>query len=148
MHAVVPAEPAMGLQPGRDLHAAQPQSDSDVNQHNPTHNRLHPYYLVYIDRAGQVVHDHTEVKRLLDLARSCCKGPATAHPTRLPQLFNKETADGRQMQVYSDLLGKAIRSMIEVKEEKDLDSLFTGGKTTALTTPSPAWTTSNSSPSW
>jgi hypothetical protein len=36
------------------------------------------------------------------------------------------------MQVYSDLLGKAIRSMIEVKEEKDLDSLFTGGKTTAL----------------
>ena len=37
------------------------------------------------------------------------------------------------MQVYSDLLGKAIRSMIEVKEEKDLDSLFTGGKTTALT---------------
>lgn len=37
------------------------------------------------------------------------------------------------MQPYSDLLGKAIRSMIEVKEEKDLDSLFTGGKTTALT---------------
>jgi hypothetical protein len=37
------------------------------------------------------------------------------------------------MQPYSDLLNKAIRSMIEVKEEKDLDSLFTGGKTTALT---------------
>ncbi|MNT79647.1 hypothetical protein D3C72_2190010 [compost metagenome] len=36
------------------------------------------------------------------------------------------------MQVYSDLLGKTIRSMIEVKEEKDLDSLFSGGKTTAL----------------
>jgi hypothetical protein len=28
--------------------------------------------------------------------------------------------------------GQAIRSMIEVKEEKDLDSLFSGGKTTAL----------------
>lgn len=49
------------------------------------------------------------------------------------QRFNQETADGRRMQIYSDLLGKAIRSMIEVKEEKDLDSLFTGGKTTALT---------------
>jgi hypothetical protein len=36
------------------------------------------------------------------------------------------------MQVYSDLLGKTIRSMIDVKEEKDLDSLFSGGKTTAL----------------
>ena len=36
------------------------------------------------------------------------------------------------MQMYSDLLGRAIRSMIEVKEGKDLDSLFCGGKTTAL----------------
>ena len=49
------------------------------------------------------------------------------------ELFNQETGEGRKMQVYSDLLGKAIRSMVEVKEEKDLDSLFTGGKTTALT---------------
>lgn len=37
------------------------------------------------------------------------------------------------MQAYSDPLGKAIRSMTEVKEEKDLDSLFTDGKTSALT---------------
>ena len=36
------------------------------------------------------------------------------------------------MQAYSDLLDQAIRSMIDVKEEKDIDSLFTGGKTTAL----------------
>ena len=52
--------------------------------------------------------------------------------TDVCRLFNEETADGRKMQAYSDLLGKAIRSMIEVKEEKDLDSLFSGGKTTAL----------------
>ena len=37
------------------------------------------------------------------------------------------------MAAYSDLLSSAIRSMIEVKEEKDLDSLFSGGRTTALT---------------
>jgi len=37
------------------------------------------------------------------------------------------------MQSYSELLSKAISSMIEVKVEKDLDSLFSGGKTTALT---------------
>jgi len=36
------------------------------------------------------------------------------------------------MKAYSDLLSNAIRSMMEVKEEKDLDSLFSGGKTTAL----------------
>jgi hypothetical protein len=36
------------------------------------------------------------------------------------------------MGFYSDLLGKSIRSMIEVKEDKDLDSLFTSKRTSAL----------------
>lgn len=128
MHAVVPADPAAGLRPGVIFTLRNLNTGVNVNQHN----RLHPYYLVYIDRNGQVVHDHTEVKRLLDLARACCKGQ-TYPITEAAQAFNEETAEGRQMQVYSDLLGKAIRTMIDVKEEKDLDSLFTGGKTTALT---------------
>jgi len=63
--------------------------------------------------------------------RSCCKGQALPIANAC-RLFNKETGDGRKMQMYSDLLGKTIRSMIDVKEEKDLDSLFSGGKTTAL----------------
>ena len=68
---------------------------------------------------------------MLDLARSACKGRDQPIPEAC-RLFNQATADGRNMQAYSDLLGQAIRSMIEVKEEKDLDSLFTGGRTTAL----------------
>jgi hypothetical protein len=36
------------------------------------------------------------------------------------------------MDHYSDLLTAAIRSMIEVTEERDVDSLFTAGHTTAL----------------
>ena len=35
-------------------------------------------------------------------------------------------------QAYSQLLNQAIQSMILVKEEKDIESLFSGGKTTAL----------------
>ena len=84
----------------------------------------------YSEEAAQTI--DAEVKRLLDLARTCCKGQDKPIP-QATLIFNEETAEGRQMQVYSDLLGKAIRTMIEVKEEKDLDSLFTGGKTTALT---------------
>jgi hypothetical protein len=34
---------------------------------------------------------------------------------------------------YSGLLTAAIRSMIDVTDERDLDSLFTDGPTTALT---------------
>ena len=127
MHAVVTAKPEMGLHPGVIFTLRNLNQSVNVSQQN----RLHPYYLVYINREGEVIHDHTEVKRLLDLVRSCCKGQAQPIPDAC-RLFNKETADGRKMQVYSDLLGKTIRSMIEVKEEKDLDSLFSGGKTTAL----------------
>jgi hypothetical protein len=36
------------------------------------------------------------------------------------------------MSRYSGLLSKTINSIIDVKEDKDIDSLFTGRKTTAL----------------
>ena len=36
------------------------------------------------------------------------------------------------MQTDSDLLANAIRSMVELKELKDIDSLFTSPKTTAV----------------
>ena len=127
MHSVVPAKPELGLHPGVIFTLRNLNPGVTVSQHN----RLHPYYLVYINREGEVIHDYTEVKRLLDLVRSCCKGQAQLISDAC-RLFNRETADGRKMQVYSDLLGKTIRSMIEVKEEKDLDSLFSSGKTTAL----------------
>ncbi|WP_439273460.1 helicase-related protein [Pseudochrobactrum sp. HB0163] len=133
MHAVVPARPEIGLPPGaiftlRNRALSSKTGDINLNQHN----HLHPYYLVYISREGEVVHDHTEVKRLLDLVRSCCKGQDKPI-VEACQRFNQETVEGRQMQTYSDLLSQSIRSMIDVKEEKDLDSLFSGGKTTALT---------------
>ena len=37
------------------------------------------------------------------------------------------------MEFYSELLDSAIASMIELKEEKDIDSLFTSTRTSALT---------------
>jgi hypothetical protein len=100
----------------------------NINQQN----RLHPYYLIYIGDDGRIVTDQTQVKRLLDLIRTGCKGNVT--PFRdLCAAFNAQTRDGRDMSTYSGLLNDAIRSMIEVKEERDIDSLFSGGHTTALT---------------
>ena len=127
MHAVVPAAPDRGLLPGVIFTLRNLNQGVNINQQN----RLHPYYLVYIGQDGEVITNHTEVKSLLDLVRSACKGQGQPIPA-IYQLFNQVTEDGRNMQVYSDLLGKAIRSMIDVKEDKDLDSLFSGGSTTAL----------------
>ena len=128
MHAVVPARPDLGLLPGVIFTLRNLNTGISVN----AHNRLHPYYLVYIGDDGQIIMDHTEVKRLLDRVRNCCKGQ-TEPDSRLCHAFNSRTRDGRHMQACSDLLGKAIQSMIGVKEEKDLDSLFSSGRTTALT---------------
>ena len=127
LHAVVPAKSALGLRPGVIFALRNIHDSVNVNEQN----RLHPYYLVYIDNDGEIVADHTEVKRLLDLIRSSCKG--RAEPIReVCGVFNERTQDGRRMDRYSELLSAAIRSMIEVKEEEDLHSLFSGGRTTAL----------------
>ena len=128
LHAVVPARPDMGLRPGvlfalRNVHADEP-----INRGN----RLHPHYLVYLDDDGNVIADHTEVKHLLDLIRAGCR--AYDEPVaEVVRVFNAATSEGANMHHYSELLTAAIRSMIDVTEERDLDSLFTGGHTTALT---------------
>ena len=127
MHAVVPANPELGLTAGVIFTLKNLNHGVRINQYN----RLHPYYLVYISREGEIINDHSEVKRLLDLVRSACKGqhqPINDVCVR----FNDMTNDGRDMRIYSNLLDQAIRSIIDVKEEKDIDSLFSGGKTTAL----------------
>ncbi len=127
MHAVVPADPSRGLLPGA-IFALRNRHQS-VNREQL--NRLHPYYLVYVGRGGDVVIPHTDVKPLLDLVRAAAKG--VSEPiSGAYQPFNLATQDGRDMQPYSELLSRAIGSIVETKDEKDLDSLFTGHRTTAL----------------
>lgn len=127
MHAVVPSDPEHGLMPGAIFTLRNRNQGVNISQHN----RLHPYYLVYVDSNGEVIVTHTEVKRLLDIVRTTCKGRDLPLPEAFKK-FNFETKDGKEMGFYSDLLGKSIRSMIEVKEDKDLDSLFTSKRTSAL----------------
>ncbi|MFZ3207765.1 MAG: helicase-related protein [Geobacteraceae bacterium] len=127
MHAVIGVDPEKGLHPGVIFVLRNTDNGVNVNQQN----RLHPYYLIYIDADGGVVINHTEVKKILDLLRSACKDRSEPIPL-LYEPFNRETQDGRKMETYSRLLEQSIHSMIDIKEDKDLDSLFTGGGTTAL----------------
>ncbi len=125
LHAVIPA--GDGLEAGvifglRNL---------NPSKHQDEQNRLHPYYLVYISEQGNVLASHLQAKKLLDVLRAACKG--RSEPLlEACQAFNQRTQDGRDMQAISDLLNQAIHSMIESKEESDLDSLFSGKQTTAL----------------
>lgn len=95
-------------------------------------NRLHPFYMVYISNDGKVICDHLSPKQMLDKMRFLCKGKTEPIP-ELYRQFNKETRDGRNMSEFSKLLGDAIASIIEVKEESDIDSFLGGGQMSFLT---------------
>jgi len=94
-------------------------------------NLLHPFYMVYLGYDGETICTHLQPKQLLDRMRAVCKGKDIPEK-ELCKLFNEETKDGKQMQRYSNLLQDAIRSIIDVKEDRDVMSLFSAGETTAL----------------
>ena len=94
-------------------------------------NRIHPFYMVYIANDGEIVCDYLDPKTLLDTFRYLCRGKNEPN-IALCHAFNKETNDGRDMKEVSLLLNDAINSIIDVKEESDIDSLFSAGGTSAL----------------
>lgn len=91
-------------------------------------NRLHPFYLIYISDEGKIISNHFNPKSILDDMRYLAKGKDKSIKIVSDQ-FNQETNDGRDMQKYSSLLNQAIDSMISLKNEKDIDSLFSEGST-------------------
>jgi superfamily II DNA or RNA helicase len=133
LHAVVPADPAKGLKPGVifALRSVNVVDAPPTGKSGNRGNRLHPHYLLYLDDEGNVIADHTEAKHLLDLLRAGCR-PYDEPIPEVVNAFNAATGEGANMSQYSELLTGAIHSMIDVTEELDIDSLFTGGQTTAL----------------
>lgn len=125
LHAVVPADEE---NPEGVIFVLKNINNS-INIDNQ--NRIHPFYMVYIDVDGEIVCDYLNPKKMLDTVRLLCRGkkdPVLA----LCRKFNEETNDGRDMQEVSDLLNDAINSIIDVKEDSDIDSLFSAGGTSAL----------------
>lgn len=119
MHAVVEATDDA---PAGVIYVMRNVNDSVNIDHQ---NLLHPFYMVYISDDGEVICDHLSPKMLLDKMRLLCKGH-TEPEEKLYSVFNKETKDGKNMVAYSQLLSEVIDSIIQVKEESDLDSFFQG----------------------
>lgn len=127
----------------RGLHAVVPATDEllegvifvlkninkSVNIDNQ--NRIHPFYMIYIGMDGKIICDYLNPKKLLDDVRLLCRGKSEPL-AELCRKFNAETNDGRDMAEFSELLNEAINSIIDTKEESDIDSLFSAGGTSAL----------------
>lgn len=125
LHAVVPATEDL---PEGVIFVLRNINNS-VNIDNQ--NRIHPFYMVYIGIDGEIICDYLNPKKMLDDIRLLCRGKN--EPIKyLCQQFNEETDDGRDMVEMSELLSEAIESIINSKEESDIDSLFSAGGTSAL----------------
>lgn len=125
LHAVVPATEEL---PEGVIFVLK-NINKSVNIDNQ--NRIHPFYMVYIGMDGEIICDYLNPKKLLDDVRLLCRGKS--EPVQgLCRKFNAETNDGRDMEELSELLSEAINSIIDTKEESDIDSLFSAGGTSAL----------------
>ncbi len=84
---------------------------------------LYPYYLIFIDKTGNVVYGNNRARELLKVYRKLCYGVRS--PVKpLVEKFLQETADVKDMRFYSELLTSAVRS-IQGQEEAEADqSIF------------------------
>ena len=121
MHAVVPAGPNVACRRASSSRCATATTRVNINQQN----RLHPYYLIYIagDGAG-----HRQPHRGQSTCSTSPAPPARdgrAHSGGLPAL---QPGDRRRPRNEGSIPTCWTRRSASsyVKEEKDLDSLFTG----------------------
>ncbi|MEB8172100.1 SNF2-related protein [Macrococcus caseolyticus] len=126
MHAVVNTTDE--LPPGVIFVLKNTQDNVNIN----TPNRLHPFYMIYLSEEGEVITDHLEPKELLDNFRFLSKGKMSSEQ-ELCAIFNKETQDGKDMSQYSSLLEEAISSIINTKNESEIENFLSGKKVSFLT---------------
>lgn len=127
MHTVCESDESKNIQ--RGVIFVLKNINQNVNKDNT--NQLHPFYLVHIDQDGEVISNHLSVKNILDKIRYLCKGKEEPIKSAY-EAFNNETKDGKDMSEYSSLLSEAISSIIDTKDESDIESLFSSGGTSIL----------------
>ncbi len=105
--------------------------DLNGNVQNDDTYALAPYYLVYVSDTGDIVFNHLQAKKTLDIFKKL-----SATTTELDQdaidALNAVTKNGRDMAPYRKQLDRAIESIVGKTEEKGVETLFSRGGT-ALT---------------
>lgn len=86
-------------------------------------NRVHPYFLVYVNKRERVVHYHfSEVYKILEMFEALCLGKTKVYQD-VCDIFNQETQDGQNVKLYNDLLKVALASFEQKTIEKSSASL-------------------------
>ncbi len=80
-------------------------------------NPLGRYYLLYIRNDGTVRFTFTQAKNVLSMFQKLCVGKDAPYQA-LCDLFDQETQSGERMDRYSDLLKKAIKSIVRTFQKR------------------------------
>ena len=119
LHAVVPSSEEM---PSGVIFILMNRVD---NINRDRKNRLHPFYMTYISNNGDIIINHLDPKKLLDLMRYSCKGRDSVYK-ELCSEFNEETDDGKNMSKISNLLSETINSIVDQKNRLELEDFLNG----------------------
>lgn len=96
--------------------ANKPKSDSS----------LYPYYLIYMGNNGEVLFGNGQAREVVKQFRKLCYGKSQP-VMELFQKFFVRTNNAKDMQFYSDLLNKAIKSIKGEEESKAAQLMFDFG---------------------
>lgn len=89
---------------------------------------LTPYYVVYVGEDGNIIFNHLQGKKSLDIFKKVCSTNKSVDEVAVAS-FNSATKNGKDMGAYQFMLEAAIQSVIGKTEEKGIESLFSRGGT-------------------
>lgn len=129
IHSIVeiPKELRVDIEPGVIFLLRQTTGTLESRDKNP----LSPYYLVYINKNGEVTIPYIHSKKILDNYQKLCVGKKEVIGEFVKE-FNEVTNDGKDMKKYSSLLVEAIGDILGKKQDVGVDSLFSGDDYTTL----------------
>ena len=92
------------------------------------HYALSPYYIVYVAEDGNIIYNHLQSKKSLDIFKKLCSMNKVIDEVAVASL-NETTRNGKDMGAYQLMLEAAIQSVVGKTEEKGIESLFSRGGT-------------------
>jgi superfamily II DNA or RNA helicase len=88
-------------------------------------NPVQPYFLVYVQRDGEVRVGFVQTKLLLEIYRFLCSGKKEAYE-ELCRAFDSETNQGRSMGQYTAVLERAVSSIRATFRKRMVQNLLRG----------------------
>ena len=124
-YAVAPSKSANGADPGVIFLLRQTNAQ-DPDPRQRAASPVHPFSLVYVKNDGTIRYGCASIRQALELFEKTAAGQ-TEPIMRLCDWFDRETAHGKQMERYNNLLKKVTAHIRKAHNDTQFASLKPGG---------------------